>query len=173
MSKSLNDIKEDPFIRKALHLRKTSEAAINLERIEEELRVLHASRTSRKLYKMALEPTRIAEAAMRDMSNRARISELKTSVHVQQKALETAYEAATDHLGTVYGQAIKEAATNATDRKFVMHKILRPLRGRLAELESTMTAIEISLKDIDQAAWSIKVASEMLKMTVERHGSVL
>lgn len=170
---SLAEIKGDAVIRKALQLKDAADSAINLERVEEEARVLHNSRTSRKLFKIALEPSSLAEAAMRDMSNRARLSELKTRVYIQKRAIEHAHEQCVAHIGTKYSDFIRSQATNAADRKMIYARILKPLIQQISEMESTLEVLEIYIKDIDQAAWGLRNATEMLKLLMDNRGKVL
>ena len=170
---TIGEIRKDPIIRAALSLVETSETALNLERIDREVDVLQNSRTSRKLYKLALEPTSLAEAALRDLSNRARLSELKTSVYRQQASLETAFDAAAAHLTTKHRSLIQAVASNATDRKYVINKILKPLRTRIAELECGLEIIDIAIKDLDQAGFLLRNATEMMKLLIERRSQVV
>lgn len=168
---SVKSLRADPIIEKALSLVEQSESAISLERVEREMRVLHESRTSRKLYKAALEPSSLSEASLRDMSNRSRLSELKAQVYVQKNALDVALEAATAHMTTKYAAVLREVASTAGDRKYVIRKVLNPLVARIGELGATMEVLDIHIKDIDQAAWSVKVAADMLKVILERQGA--
>ena len=165
--------REDPVIVRAGQLQEESEKSINLERVSREVRVLHESRTSRKLYKIALEPTSLAEAAMRDMSARARLTELKASVYSQQLALEAAYEAAAAQLVTKYGDGLRDVATNAADRKHVTNRILSGLVSRVSELSAAVDNIDLIVKDIDQASFALRNATEMLKLLIERKNQIL
>ena len=170
---SLLEIRKDPLIVRAMQLKDAADAAINLERIEEEAKVLHSGRTSRKLYKIALEPTSLAEAAMRDMSNRARLSELKARVYVQKKAMENAHEQCVAHIGTKYSDFVRALASNAADRKLIYTKILKPIIQQLSEMESTLELLEIYIKDIDQAAWGLRNATDMLKLIYDTRGKAV
>jgi hypothetical protein len=170
---SLAEIKADPIIQRALQLKEVADGAINLEKIEDEARILHESRTSRKLYKIALEPTSLAQATLKDMAHRARLSELKARVYVQKTAIEHANATCTAHIGTKYRKFIAQVATNAGDRKLVYTKILTPLIQQISEMESTLELLEIYIKDIDQAAWGLRNATEMLKLLMDNRGKTL
>ena len=170
---TLGDVREDAVIKRAFQIKEAADEALNLERIEQEAALLHTARTSRKLYKIALEPSSLAEAAMRDMSNRARLSELKTRVYVQRSAIENAYEQCSAHVATKYSTLIRKYATNAADRKLVLNKILRPLVSATAEMDSTLNLLEIYIKDIDAAAWALRNATEMLKLLMDNRGKAV
>lgn len=165
--------REDAVIVRASQLYEESEKSINLERVAREVKVLHESRTSRGLYKIALEPTSLAEAAMRDMSARARLTELKASVYSQKLALEAAYDAAAAQLVTKFGDDMRGTASNAADRKHVTNRILSGLVSRIAELSSSVDNIDLIIKDLDQASFALRNATEMLKLLIERKNQIL
>lgn len=165
--------RRDPVIVKAFAVKVESDSALNLERIEREIKILHESRTSRTLYKVALEPTKLAEASLRDMSCRARLSELKKEVFLQKMLLEAAFEACAAHLSTKYGEDLRQLASNATERKYLNNKVLSPLVSRIAELDATAMLLEIDMKDIDSAGFAIRNATEMMKLIYDSRGKVL
>ena len=164
----IKEIRLDPVVASAIGIKHSVDAAIDFEKIAEEARVLQSSRTSRKLYKVALEPTSLADAAMRDMSARSRLAELKATVSVHSMAIATALEKAGDHVSVRYANEINLHATNAPDRKRLVNKILSPLVDKLAEIASTMEVLETFLKDIDQSSYQLRNATELMKLIVER-----
>lgn len=166
-------IRSDKIIATALNLVMESQEGLNLQKYTEEMKILHDSRPGRKLYKMALEPTRLSDASMKDMANRARLSEMKANVFAQKAALDKAYAEALDHLCTKYARFIADSATNATDRKHVTNKILSRLRNRIAELQASLDQLDIYMVDIDKAGWSLRLAMDAYTSITERAGRVV
>lgn len=170
---SLADIRSDPVIKKALSIKEAADSAINLERVINEADMLHADRGSRKLHKINLEPTKLANASLQDMANRARLSELKARVYVQKMAIERAYEHCVAHISTQHRDVVKQYASNAGDRKMFVNKVLHKLVESVATMTSTLDLLEIYIKDIDQSAWALRNATEMLKLLMDNRGKTL
>ena len=170
---SLAEIKSDPVVKRALALKESADAAINLERIVTEADMLHSERASRKLYKISLEPTKLANASLQDMSNRARLSELKARVYVQRTAVQHAFEHCSAHISTQHRDTMKEYASNAGDRKMFLNRVLNKLVESISNMDSTLELLEIYIKDIDQSAWAIRNATDMLKLLMDNRGKAV
>ena len=170
---SLSEIRKDPIIRRALQIKEAADAAINLERFIAEADMLHSRRASRNLYKIALEPTKLALASLEDLSNRARLSEIKTRIYVQRNAILRAHKHCVSYVGTKYRDTVKEFASNAGDRKLFMDRVLNKLVSSVAEMDDALEILEIYIKDIDQSAWSITRATEMIKLLMDARGKTL
>lgn len=170
---SLKEIREDPVIRRAFQIKESADTALDLEKIEREADLSHANRASRRLFKIALEPTSLAHAAMQDMANRARLSELKARIYVQKCSLMNAQEQCTAHLATRHREFLQKSGSTVADRKMVVIRILKPLVQAISEMDSTLELLEIYIKDIDSAAWALRNATEMLKLLMDNRGKVL
>jgi hypothetical protein len=170
---SLSEIRSDPVIKKALSIKSAADAAINLERIVAEADMLHSDRASRSLYKISLEPTKLAQASMQDMSNRARLSELKARVYVQKMAIEHAFDHCTAHISTQHRDVMRQYATNAADRKMFVNKVLNKLVESMSSMTATLDLLEIYIKDIDQSAWALRNATEMMKILMDVRGKAV
>ena len=170
---TLREIREDPVILRAFQVKESADSKLDLEKIEREADLSHANRTSRRLYKIALEPTSLAQAAMQDMANRARLSELKARIYVQRCALMSAQEQCTAHLSTRHRAFLQKNGSTVADRKMVVVRILKPLVQAIAEMDSTLELLEIYIKDIDAAAWALRNATEMLKLLMDNRGKTL
>lgn len=164
----IKEARQDPIVQAAMGIKKSIDQSVDLEKIMEEARVLQGSRTSRKLYKIAFEPTSLSEAALRDLAARSRLSELKGTLDIHATAMNTALEKATDHVSVVYADEIQLMATNAPDRKRLVNKILAPLVAKSAEIAAANSLLELFIKDLDQASYLLRNATDNLKMIVER-----
>lgn len=164
----LEEIRADEIVKRTMEIKKSIDVSMDLEKIVDEAKVLHANRTSRKLYKIAMDADSMGIAVLMDMSVRARMSEMLAAVYVQKFALETAFEKCVSHITVVHADLIKELATNATDRKHVINKVLAPIVSKIAALTSAMEVLDIFMKDLDKAGYSMTTAKDNLRMIHER-----
>lgn len=164
----LEELKEDEIYLTTRRICSTVKKSLDIHRIADEAKVLHLSRTSTQIYKLKLEPTSLAEAALKDVSVRSRLSELKASAYRQKIVLEKATEKCQAHVSVVYQAEIKLLTSNASDRKHLFNKILAPIVELISDLDGLLEILEIHLKDIDQASFALRNATEMLKVLMER-----
>ena len=148
---SLSEIRSDPVVKRALTLKESADAAINLERIVSEADMLHSGRASRKLYKISLEPTK----------------------YVQRTAIQHAFEHCSAHISTQHRDTMKQYASNAGDRKMFLNRVLNKLVESISNMDSTLELLEIYIKDIDQSAWAIRNATDMLKLLMDNRGKAV
>lgn len=169
----ITEARQDPVVQAALGIKKSIDQAVDLEKIMEEARVLQASRTSRRLYKIAFEPSSLSEATLRDLAVRSRLAELRGTLDVHHLAMTTALERCSDHVFVVFADDIQNLATNAADRKRLVNKILAPMVAKVAEIAAATSLLELFLKDLDQASYLLRNATDNLKMIVERRVNTL
>jgi hypothetical protein len=170
---TIADFKNDSVYRSAIDIVESVETTLNSERIQQELKVLHASRTSRSLYKLKLEPTSLAEAALKDMSIRGRMSEIRANIYKSKRNLDATYDAASAHLSTKYRSAIRERTSTSQERLMLTDRLLRRVVEIQASLDALLDVLDIYVKDIDQASFALRNATEMLKVLVERSSQIV
>jgi hypothetical protein len=170
---SIEAVRSDKVIQASKQLVIDSERALNLERIERDIRVIVESRTSKDLYKQALEPTKLLESVLKDLSCRSRLSELKANVFKQKLLLEKAYESVAGQITTVHGDWLRSLATNNPDRKHVVNKVARTLVVRIGELDCVAELLDIAIKDIDAAGYGLTNSTALMKLIYEGRGRVV
>lgn len=167
------DIKADPRYKKYVRILETVSKRIDVDRDLKEAMALHASRTSRELYgDKQFSPKAIYLADAKDMSNRARLVEIRERNSVQISMLSEATKKLHRYIRTHYMDEMREYK-NEANRKAVLERVTAKSMDLIAEVEALMSTIDIFVKDIDQAGHSIRRMVDVLKLLAEKPGKVL
>ncbi len=168
MSNLAQLIKNDKAYKQLRETTETITASVDHDKILREVKTLHNDRPSRNLYKIAMEPSKLFIASAQDMSHRSRMSELKVTLFQRMKSLEKIIEETEVHIGSKFQEEIRAKAKTAHERKTLIAKFLQTPLGALKDLSYSIEVIDIYIKDIDQASYSLQRCVEVVKMTVER-----
>lgn len=161
-------IRKDPVVARAIGIAFDVEAVMDLGKIEKELALLHTQRTSRKLYEKEATPSAIYDASLRDLSARARMSEIKARLYINMRSLDVAYESANTHVSVRFAEPIKEYASNKAARQSIVDQALKRLVKMRNESKSTDELIDLYIKDIDSAGYALRNATELVKLIADR-----
>lgn len=125
---------------------------------------LHASRLSRGIRgKDRYSPQVLIDASLQDMSNRARLVELRVKNDMQLATVREAIAAMSKHINTEYSDDLRDYST-VDQRRALVDRALKNSKEYLAEGEAFLATLDTLIKDIDQAGYSIKAIIECLKL---------
>jgi hypothetical protein len=161
-------LEQDSTFQKHSKLLEDLQAETSLVKIRKEAEFLHLNRPSRSLYSKEVGPNRLRKAILQDLSNRARMTELKTSLFMKRELLETSMKATRNHINSRYRSSISKFAGTQADKAKLMDKILEDGVLYLSKLTSTIEVIDMFIKDIDQAGYALKNTTDLLKMVLDR-----
>lgn len=173
MKALLQDIKEDLVFKKYQAVVATVQGSLDPEKIKAEALFLHKTRPSRELFREKMSPVKTNDAILRDLSNRARLVELRVNLALQVDLLTTTLSSLKDHLLTAFGDEIKEVASNAELRSALMHKVTARGRTLKAEYETVLALLDKLIEDIDKAGFSLRNSMELIKVLTERPGQLV
>lgn len=148
-------------------------AAINLSSISKEASYLHSKRETTKLYKLKLDPMTVAKANLLDLSNRARLTELRADLHKQYEIVETANARLKQGIRAQWETRLKKLASTAVQRNAIIERLCTDGVDLQAQIEATSKLLDSFIKDIDQAGFSIRNTVDLLKMLVERRDQTI
>lgn len=165
-------LNEDPAYAALKEMTETTKRSINTERVIAEATTLHLGRTSKDLYKVALQPTPLSKAIADDLSARSRITTMKASIMREAAILERAVSKMKKHIMARYATELKLWSTQA-DRAAVVDRLLAPAKDIVEDLTSCMEVLDTFTKDIDQANFSMGRSVDILKLMIERRDQVV
>lgn len=165
-------LSEDPAFVALQEMTATSKRSINTERVIAEATALHTGRTSKDLYKVALQPTPIYKAIADDLSARSRIVTMKISIMREAAILERAVSKMKKHIMARYAADLKVWSTQA-DRAAVIDRLLAPAKDIVEDFTSCIDVLDTITKDIDQANFSMGRSTDILKLLIERKDQVV
>lgn len=136
---------------------------------------LHASRSSRSLYgEKRYSPKALLDANATDMSNRARMSEIRVQTDLKLNDLREACGAMRKHIITTYGDELKEEGySGPVAKKMFADRVMKQALAYLSGGEKLIATIDTLIKDLDQAGHSLHRMGEMVKLVSEKRGRVL
>lgn len=165
-------LNEDPAFAALQEMTATAKRSINSERVIAEATTLHTGRTSKDLYKVALQPTPMYKAIADDLSARSRITTMKVSIMREAAILERAVSKMKKHITAKYPEELKSWSTQA-QRVAVIDRLLAPAKDIVDDLTSCMDILDTLTKDIDQANFSMGRSVDILKLLIERKDQVV
>lgn len=169
----LNEIAEDPAFKKYQSVVKLVKGSVDPEKVKAEVLFLHKTRPSRELFREKMSPTKTSDAVLRDLSNRARMAELRGGLSGQIDVLDTTLNALKDHLLTKYAADIKEVASTADARGAFIRRVMNRGRTLKAEFESVVSLIDKLIEDIDKAGFSLTNQTKLITVVIERPGQLV
>lgn len=142
------------------------------DKVLKEAETLHAQRSSRSLLKVKMAPTPLYDASMKDLSNRARLTELKAGLVRLSRSLARAIESCRTYVSTQYGDYLAEYRTQA-EKKKVLDRIFSDSQDVLDGLHRTIEVLDLYVVDLDKAGYGLRLAVDLLKLTVERRDQIV
>jgi hypothetical protein len=175
MTKSLmTEVREDQVYKKFTQIFENAKKAVNVEEATNEVLGLHAGRTSRVMIgENRYSPKAMLEANSKDMSARARMSELRVKTDLRLSTLRQGVDAMRKHILTTYAEDLKEEFGGVTGQKAFADRVMKSAREYLAEGETLLSTIDTLIKDIDAAGHGLHRMGELLKLLSEGKGRVL
>lgn len=173
MSSLLRSIREDAQYKQYMKIRERAFLKLDLEQLHNEAMGLHAARTSRQLYgNRQFSGKAVMEAELKDLTSRARLVEIRVKVAVAVSTLNEAIKAVKRYISTEYADDLSEFSS-ATQRTAFVERVLKSGLQDVAEAQSLISVIDILVKDIDQAGFTLHNATEVLKLLSNVKGKII
>lgn len=147
--------------------------AVNLSQLEKEAGYMHSKRESPKLYKVKLDPTTVAKAALLDLSTRARLTGIRADLHRQSEIIATANSRLRHGFRAQWENKLKRLAGTAIQRTAIVSRLLADGEDLLSQIEATSKLLDSYIKDIDQAGYSLTNTTNLLKLLIERRDQAI
>lgn len=164
-------LSDDENYARFLRIRDTAMSAINIPDLLKEAEFLHANRKSRTLSSAKMSPNAVQAALVNDMANRSRLVELRAALMKTNELLSTALLGIRRHIRVSYKDALKDMASTQADRNHVLDKILGKSVKYKAQLDHAEDLIDLYIKDVDQTAFGLRNAVEILKLFLDRRST--
>jgi hypothetical protein len=169
----LSEVKVDAKYTKFRNIVKAVHDRLNLDADRKEAFALHASRTSRTLRsKKQYSPKALMDAALTDLSARARLVEIRVKASYHLGLLDDAMNAMRRHLVTQYNDEISKYS-NEAQRNALIQRVQGTALDLAEEGKEFMAMLDTIIKDIDQAGFSLRTMTECLKLLDGSKGRVL
>lgn len=138
----------------------------NLERLNSEVKTLHTARPARLLFKRQLTVASLWEVQAKEIEVRSRLVEIRLSVSSNQSMLERCIKAVKTDVQARYRNQLRELGSTAGDRTAIVDRLLTEAVDLCSELESTLAIVDTVIKDIDQTAFGLRNATDLLKIAL-------
>lgn len=168
MSELKDLLRKDEQYRSYRNIFRTVQEGLDLQKTLKEATFLHKSRKSRLLFEARVSPQKLQDAILMDMSNRSRLTELKSLLLNEQELLSTAISLGKKHVRATYATILKEYGSTKDAQMLVVDKVFSSGTAFLAEIDSAVEILDLFVRDIDQAGFSLRNVVETLKMMLER-----
>jgi hypothetical protein len=163
----LKIIKNDDVFIRYQDIVATIDKRIDTSKITNEAKLLHAERKSRTLKGTRPTNDQLYEAVARDLAVRSRLTELKLNLTVESDNLATAQTTIAAHLRVSYAEFMTEYKTQE-DKKVLLRRVLRKGTELLERINSVSDQLDLLIKDIDQASFSLSHLVSLFKILHER-----
>ena len=163
-------LSEDSEYSKFKQIVRTVRSSLDVESILKEAAFLHSSRSSRTLHAQKLSPQKVQTAILQELSNRARLVELRSLLSRQYELIGTALETIRKHIKVTYHEDLKEIARTATERAQIVDRALSTPIQLKSELSGVFEILDSYIKDIDSASYALRNAVDLLKLILDRRG---
>ena len=135
-----------------------------IKALQNEIETAHKLRPIRTLKPHGPEfVNRVIDALLSDQATRSRLAEISLQAFRAEKTLETAISALKDHLIVTYSADLSMFKTKE-ERLRIIDLVLARYTTYQDKVITIQNMTNIIIKDIDQAAWSLKATIEALKM---------
>lgn len=155
---------DDANYKKYKDVLKTVKAGANLLAIKQEAKTLHATRSSRELYKARVSPDPLISAEMQDSSIRSRLIELKALLLNEQELLESAISLCKKHLKAAYVDELAKLGSTIAARSGAVDTIFARGSEYLSQVNVVLAILDLYIKDIDAAGYKHSNVRELLKL---------
>ncbi len=167
----MGSVKSDPSYKKFQLILKNTLEKLDFERSLKEAQTLHASRTSRSLMgNDRYSPKKIIDAAVKDLSTRARLVEIRVANDRNLSHLRSAVEALRRYISTEYSEELRDFST-ADQRKSFVDRVMRSAHEVLEQGDAVMNVVDHLIKDIDQSSHAMRHVVDCLKLLENKNGS--
>lgn len=166
-------IRSDSYVIRLKEVCATVSSKLPIERLLKECASLHTDRSSRALFKHAMSPTALYEARLKDLSHRARLTEIRVSLTKQQSMLSASLSEVKSHLMSKYAVEIQAAGSTVEMRKAYLEKALNFAVTLLDEIDAAVAETDLYIKDIDHAAFGFRDATDLVKLMTERRDQIV
>lgn len=167
----IGSVKSDPSYKKFQLILKNTLEKLDYEKSVQEAKLLHSSRTSRALTgNDRYSPKKIIDAALKDLSTRARLVEIRVSNDRNLSHLRSSMEAMRRYISTEYSEELRDFST-ADQRKSFVDRVLRTAHDVLSEGDAVLEVIDHLIKDIDQSSHGMRHVVDCLKLLENKTGS--
>lgn len=166
-------LRKDKYVVRLREVCEGIEGKLPVERLLKEAASLHSDRTSRALFKHAMAPTKLYEARLRDLSNRARLAEIRVGLTKQRAMLGAGLSEVKKHLLSRYGDELKAVGSTVETRRAFIDKALNFAVTLQDAIDAAIEEIDLYIKDLDQAAFGLRDAVELVKLMTERKDQVV
>lgn len=166
-------IREDSEYKTFKSILLNSKSGLDMEVLTAEIMGLHASRTSRSLTGDGrYSPKTLLDANTKDMSARARMTEIRVKTDKKVGSLRKAIVAMRKHILTRYADDLK-AYGGVTMQKAVADRVMKAAIEYIEEAEMLISSIDVLVKDIDAAGHGLHRCGELIKLLSEGRGRTL
>ncbi len=152
---------------KALH---NGSYHLDLDGLEREIDSLHLTRQVRKLKTEEILMSfqrKFVDAALQNQAYRSRLVEIKVKCFRMSAKLEEHISVVRSHLGITYPNALSKYKT-VSERRAAINSVLEEPMTFLTKLELKDKEIEVLVKDLDAAAWSLKSIMDAMNLTSDK-----
>lgn len=168
----VQEIRQDEVYKKFSAAFNAIEAKLKLDECMKEAMSIHAGRLSRMLIsEKRYSPTALLNARLDDLSNRARLAEMRVQRDIMICKLEELLKAMRRHIHTEYVDELKEYST-VDQRKSLVDRVLKRANLTISDGRNLINAIDFLIKDVDASGFSLRDAVECLKLLSERPGQI-
>lgn len=168
------ELGEDDNCRRFSAVYKTARSALNVERLEGEIRYLHANRSSRTLNAAKISPKILSVATIEDLSARSRLIEIKLLAYRTEELLSISLAKVRNYVKTEYRDDIAEmSGSTKADRDATLDVVFEGPVAFLGDLKSLSTQIDMIVKDIDQGSFNLRRLQDMLAIQLDHREHTL
>lgn len=170
MASLKTQLKADPELKALDAIVARASGSFAPEKVLKEAEHLHLERKSRNLYKITMAPTPLYQADMQDLSNRARLVELKTGILRMIGVINAAVKSVKTHVSTKYQSELKEYGSTITERNRIVDRVVSDAIQASADMASVVDILDVYIKDLDQAGYGLRRAIDALELAHGRRG---
>jgi len=141
-------------------------SAVNTDRVQREATTLHVGRPSRTLFKRQLTVAHLWDAQAKDIEARSRLVELRVSLTTHREVLSRCVKVVRTDVSTQYASALRKFGSTSSDRSAIVDRLVRKPLELVDSIDSTLEVLDTLIKDIDQTAFGLRNAADLLKITL-------
>jgi hypothetical protein len=164
----LDMLKADDKFKQYRRIVKTIKESIDLDKLDTELRNLHAGRSSRRLYGKTPSADALINASLQDSSNRSRMAEIRVEVTRQLGILEVATSTIKKHILNEFREHTVGLRTKGERVAFADQYLVRGLQFQ-DQLSNFTTRADFLIKDIDQTGFALRNALQCLELIYQKN----
>ncbi len=173
MSTLIEDIRADSTYTQFKKILAVTKGKLKIEESTAEAFALHESRLVRVMTgEDRYSAKKLIDAAYKDLACRSRLVKIRVTNDKHLSYLVDATKSMTKYLRTEYADDLKEFGA-AGERHDYVDRILKSAHSTIHEAQQLIDMLDMFIKDIDQASYSLKNVMESLKLLADKKGSTL